>query len=246
MTNNLHYIADESIGGIEREYVEVERKADVGDYVLGKTGTIRKVTKMSYDPVGVAVESITTGDSFGYFTHDFYVVLEPTDIVRIEKDGVGERYCLVDRHAEVGEKVIIVYHDPLELSVGSIHTVSEIITDGYRLGGDFIDVRYDDYRVLEPVEAEPSDVLTVDETQASPQVIDMLANLARRVTQLEAQLSDTQRNVETFAQQTESNSEDIRLLGERTTCDCTSKSGAELLADAFGALTRYEKRSDRQ
>ncbi|MEK5109859.1 hypothetical protein MHI57_24670 [Cytobacillus sp. FSL K6-0129] len=204
---NLHYIADESIGGIEREYVEVERKADVGDYVLGKKGHIRKVTDYFINGE-VFVESIETGNDCGTYSHDFYVVLEPTDIVRID----DERFRLADRHAEVGEKVIIVYHDPLELSVGSIHTVSEIITDGYRLGGDFIDVRYDDYRVLEPVEADP---LTVDETQASPEVIDMLANLARRVTQLEEQLSDTQRNVETFAEQTETNSEDIRLLGER-------------------------------
>lgn len=212
--NARHYIADESIGGIEREYVEVERKADVGDYVLGKTDTIRKVTEMSYDPVGVAVESITTGDSFGYFTHDFYVVLEPTDIVRID----GDRYRLVNRQAEVGEKI-------LDLYFGEGVFIREVVEPEYASekvwytfetehGEDTAPIGIDEYCVLESIEEE-AEPLIVDETQASPQVIDMLANLARRVTQLEEQLSDTQRNVETFAEQTETNSEDIRLLGER-------------------------------
>jgi DNA repair ATPase RecN len=56
----------------------------------------------------------------------------------------------------------------------------------------------------------------VDERQASTQVIDMLANLARRVTSLERQLAATQRNLETFAEQTEDNSEDIRELDSRS------------------------------
>lgn len=47
-------------------------------------------------------------------------------------------------------------------------------------------------------------------------VIDLLANLARRVTSLERQLADTQRNLEKFAQQTESNTHDIAFLDERT------------------------------
>lgn len=47
-------------------------------------------------------------------------------------------------------------------------------------------------------------------------VIDLLANLARRVTSLERQLTDTQRNLEKFAQQTESNTHDIAFLDERT------------------------------
>lgn len=47
-------------------------------------------------------------------------------------------------------------------------------------------------------------------------VIDLLANLARRVTSLECQLTDTQRNLEKFAQQTESNTHDIAFLDERT------------------------------
>jgi Mg2+ and Co2+ transporter CorA len=47
-------------------------------------------------------------------------------------------------------------------------------------------------------------------------VIDVIANLARRVSSLERQLADTQRNLETFAEQTESNTQDIAMLDERT------------------------------
>jgi hypothetical protein len=80
----------------------------------------------------------------------------------------------------------------------------------------------------------------------NPQVIDLLANLAwriveierelneykalgirdhlregnnvlnNRVTSLESQLRSTQRNVETWAEQTESNTQDIAMLDERT------------------------------
>jgi hypothetical protein len=48
------------------------------------------------------------------------------------------------------------------------------------------------------------------------QLLDLLANLANRVHSLEQQLRDTQRNLETFAEQTESNSKDIAMLDERT------------------------------
>lgn len=261
--NARHYIADESIGGIEREYVEVERKADVGDYVINNKGNdAEEIYRVTGFKNAWALPSYTVEhdedewESTVAVSIDRSITLEPTDIVRID----GERYRLVDRHAEVGEKVIIVsaYETYDKYKNGDIITAEktgsiglmnfELATDeaegnpeGYVVNGE--------YRVLEslkPVEESATEPLTVDETQASPQVIDMLANLARRVTQLEAQLIATQRNVETFAEQTETNSEDIRLLDERTTCDCTSKSGAELLADAFGALSRYEKRGDRQ
>jgi hypothetical protein len=45
--------------------------------------------------------------------------------------------------------------------------------------------------------------VTVDSSQASEQVIEMLANLVRRVTSLERQLADTQRNLERQAEELE-------------------------------------------
>jgi chromosome segregation ATPase len=45
------------------------------------------------------------------------------------------------------------------------------------------------------------DVLEPMSTEASPEVTDLLANLARRVTSLETQLRATQRNLETTAEE---------------------------------------------
>lgn len=108
----------------------------------------------------------------------------------------GVTYVEVDRQAEVGEKVIItndecyrqhngmvgvaeyVYNTGISVNVGNLPHYFPYIDDG-------------NYRVLAEVE-EP----TVDGTQASEQVIDMLANLARRVTQLESQLLSAQNNLE--------------------------------------------------
>lgn len=70
-------------------------------------------------------------------------------------------------------------------------------------------------------------IVEVDEHDASPSVIDMLANLARRVTSIEQQLADTQGNVERLAQElaTKTNEiddkvemviEDIVALDERS------------------------------
>jgi hypothetical protein len=61
------------------------------------------------------------------------------------------------------------------------------------------------------------------ESEESQQITDLLANLARRVSSLEQQLSDTQANVEKLAEElanvehlTESNEQDIAMLDERT------------------------------
>jgi hypothetical protein len=61
------------------------------------------------------------------------------------------------------------------------------------------------------------------ESDDSPQVIDLLANLASRVNSLEQQLRDTQRNVERQAEELAtlrylgaSNEEDIAMLDERS------------------------------
>ncbi|PFP30235.1 hypothetical protein COJ96_05855 [Bacillus sp. AFS073361] len=77
---------------------------------------------------------------------------------------------------------------------------------------------------------QASEQVEVDERDASPSVVEMLANLARRVTSLEQQLAATQRNLETFAEQTESNSEDIRTLDERTQYRTLAKEMARRLS----------------
>lgn len=261
-----HYIADESIGGVEREYIEVERKADVGDYVnltVYAGDTIDEVLKINE----VCPDGSLWADDFNIeeLDCDVYKTLEPTNIVRID----GARYRLVERKAEVGEKVLDV------LDNCKIHTIvpapykteSEWYAFETENGSDIAPIGKGEYLVLEPAHpcdncgtalgdiacsngeggtycsnkcAGNDDLPAVDATQASPQVIDMLANLARRVTSLEAQLSDTQRNVETFAQQTESNTKDIALLDERTTVGGVSFTAEQLSAiiEAIGGVSR--------
>jgi hypothetical protein len=127
----------------------------------------------------------------------------------------GVTYVEVDRKAKIGEKVLVSKVPSDWETYGEVYTVSEFDYDEDLLFEETDDyfTRHGDYVVLEPLESEE---VTVDSSQASEQVIEMLANLARRVTSLERQLADTQRNLETFAEQTESNSEDIRTLDERT------------------------------
>ncbi|MDR7001586.1 hypothetical protein [Neobacillus niacini] len=126
-----------------------------------------------------------------------------------EIDGVT--YVEVHRKAKVGERIIYTKDSSgIGVKYGDVFIARNVDSGGYVSAGcGAINPR--NYAVLELVD-EP----TVDTAQASPQVIDMLANLARRVTQLESQLAAAQRNLETFAEQAESNSEDIRELDSRT------------------------------
>jgi hypothetical protein len=109
----------------------------------------------------------------------------------------GKEYVEVCRRAGVGEKVLVVEDFPYG-NIGEVHTILSV----NHFSGDYVTdkaVRMNFGRcvVLEPVEDE-----------ASPQVTDLLANLARRVeylerkaTSLEQQLRDTQGNTEKLAEE---------------------------------------------
>jgi hypothetical protein len=220
---NVHVLADESLGGIQREYVEVDRPAKVGDYVYvhrceecpeasGKIGKCTEDDDFDDGSIDVDIPSTEYGDvTFLDADSDTFTTLDPTDIVHID----GERYRMVDRKAKVGDKVIIVnaentygkYRNGSVIYVEDV-TVYGIYNDDVRADDDNVYgiISHGEYCVLEPVErVEP--VLSTS---------DLIANLARRVTSLERQLADTQRNLEKFAQQTESNTHDIAFLDERT------------------------------
>lgn len=245
---NTHLIADESIGGIQREYIEVERKADVGDYVFVRkmdgdvANKIAKVQDNDYDDDGscetLQLETFVNGEDlliYGVPEDDDFSTLEPTDIVVVD----GNRYRMVDRKAEVGEKVIVVKGSGwYDNKIGSIYPVisgreygfdskydldeGEVYVENGENESGFCSFVYrENYRVLEPIADETH--IEVDGRHASPEVIDLLANLAHRVTSLEAQLADTQGNVEKLAEEmasvkhlAESNEGDIAMLDERT------------------------------
>jgi ABC-type transporter Mla subunit MlaD len=102
----------------------------------------------------------------------------------------GQYYVEVKREANLGDYVT---------KDGILRTVSKISEEWDSVEFDsYVDAENDyvvgwghgTYRTLEPIESE-----------ASPGVIDLLANLARRVTSLESQLRDTPRNLETTAEE---------------------------------------------
>ncbi|MDQ0154941.1 hypothetical protein [Robertmurraya andreesenii] len=234
----IHTIKDESLGGVLREYVEVERRASDGDYIVCtqdgdqngrfyRKGDVGKFLYFSdrYPSIRVKFDDDLDGireDGECYVGTDSFSVIEPTDIVHID----GTRYRLVDRKAEVGEKVLIV--NPKHTSVmkdynlGDVFSVSSIYVESVETDSPTPDkadkLRFWDYeyRVLVPVTATDDtptvDGPTVDTRHASPEVIDLLANLARRVTSLEQQLRDTQGNVEKLAEELETKTHE---LGEK-------------------------------
>ena len=139
----------------------------------------------------------------------------------------GVTYVEVDRKAKVGDMVWLVNID-MPLILRKAHDVDAINED----------IECELVKTLEPVEESP------DVEVVPPSVVDMLANLARRVSELEREtrllrrenviasegrattlknietltdgVNTLFRNVKTFAEQAESNSEDIRELDSRT------------------------------
>ncbi|WP_416045566.1 hypothetical protein [Bacillus glycinifermentans] len=186
----IHVLADESLGGIKREYVEVGRKAKMGE----------KIVIVDADP-GYG-DHYSNGDFFtvelytGYGSgvatkcghlvgNNEYRTLEPTNVVHIDGPDGTERYEMVDRKAEVGEKVIVTKSD--DFPKGLIDTVeycyefSDYGSIDLVEGADdlkYLDAAYEEYRVLVPVESSEEEPQPADP-------IDVIANLATRVAELE-------------------------------------------------------------
>jgi hypothetical protein len=222
--SKIHVLPDENLGGVLREYVEVDRIARVGDYVT-KDGYVRKVSSRDTH-FGNTVEfdeyyKGETGDDVCGWVDGYYKTPEPTDIVHID----GARYRLVDRKAKVGEKVIVVdahlngesYKNGDIFIVREVqHSVIFVIVDSVR----YIALSHFEYKVLEPV--EPAELVTAEEGD-DKSVLDLLANLARRVTELErkfeslesrqkrlmGRIADTEEKIEMIL-------DDIVALDERT------------------------------
>lgn len=189
----IHVLADESLGGIIREYVEVNRKAEVGEKIvivdkkypddIYKNGDIFTVDRevppgSGYVGSDGAASDMNTG---GLIYRGEYRILEPTNIVHIDGPDGTERYEMVDREAEVGEKFIIVNADVQTeepYSNGDVFTVDESwgAGDVVTVCGRLINRR--EYRILVPVESSE------EEPQPSD-LIDVVSNLATRVAELE-------------------------------------------------------------
>lgn len=177
---NVHILPDENLGGVLREYVEVNWKAKAGDKIVivcpdegsaYEKGDIFTVVT-SYENHPEFEDGVRIAEDYYFIYHSEYHTLEPTDVVRIN----GERYRLIDREAKEGEKVLVI--DGMDS--GKI-TKCEYIND-YIIDDGVSRYWHNQYRVLEPV--EPVELVTAEEGD-DKSVIDLLANLARRVTELE-------------------------------------------------------------
>lgn len=194
----IHVLADETLGGIKREYIEVDRKAEVGEKIVivekaddddwYESGAIFTVDRAH--PGNAYVESDEAGSGTnlsGFIIREEYHVLEPTDIVHIDT----QRYELTDRKAEVGEEVI--FNNESGVSDGIVTEVTSVGISmvgvaGYENsdGECVCGISHGYYRVLVPVEAES------DEPQpADP--IDVIASLAQEVAEMKRKVSDQQR-----------------------------------------------------
>jgi hypothetical protein len=191
----MYVLIDEN--GISREFVEVERIVKVGDYIAFKHDKLDITANIPYkveevSPLNQQVlftDDANEKQSWAYPSDD-YVVVESTNFVHID----GERYRMVYRKAKVGEKVIIV---DAKWAFGKYENGSVIVAEDVDEEGIYNDdvkevkrnkeglIAHREYRVLEPVErVEP--VLSTS---------DLIANLAKRVVELERRLSDINADV---------------------------------------------------
>jgi archaellum component FlaC len=258
MSGKVHVLPDENLGGgpngqILREYVEVDRKAKKGDKIVGKN------TENIYEVDHVFVDVVSTKDK-KYVHHYDYKVLEPTDIVRLREEngterrgGKPSRFRLVDRKAKVGEKVIVFGHSNENgngvFTVYDVYVVNDAISYVGK-DGKYYGASSKNYRVLEPVEptqtAEP-DPIEVDTRHANPQVVDMLANLAQRVTELERKLGEYARKIDGIEVDIQNINVDLgaveenvrRLTGE---IDSLHANQRKLAEDTTNRLDRHSER----
>ncbi|WP_411810001.1 hypothetical protein [Bacillus licheniformis] len=200
----IHVLADESLGGIKREYVEVDRKAKEGEKIVIVDVILSFGTYHNGDVFGVATKrSASVRTACGKCIYDEeYRVLEPTNVVHID----GERYEMVDREAEVGEKVIVTKSDDFPKGfVDLVKEVDEDYDDGSCFlakgvpGDVYLDGECEEYRVLVPIES-------AEEPQPSDP-IDVIANLATRVAELERENRRIKNEIDTLHK-------DNRKLGE--------------------------------
>ena len=208
--SEFHYIADEALGGVEREYKEVDRKANVGVYVIGKTGIIRKVNRL-FGNGDVDVTPIS-GDCRFIQSRDFYKTLSPTGRVRID----GALFKLDNRYAQVGEQILVIDNTETyeEYVLGAVLTISDsdLWNDGTGVGvvDEHCGLFHREYLVLEPAD------VTVD---VNTKAQDLIANLSAHVVKLERRLADVE-------EQADSNKKDVVTLAEEATKSARMNNGS--------------------
>lgn len=224
MNENITVLKDESLGGIEREYREVKRKAGVGERIkiVAKGFSYFDLGEVVHaDAPGLASNSVrAVGDGLSQYVEDSeYVVLEPTDIIRID----NERLRMAERKATAGERIIIVKAtcvDAHEYTNGDIGIVSvagwpRVGAVDAKINGTEYHVWREEYRVLEPVESAkplsaqpPIDQAAANISALQSQVLALMV----RVKALESKVGRMDADIELIE---DGVAEDIARLTER-------------------------------
>lgn len=212
----IHVLADETLGGIKREYVEVDRKAEVGEKIIVssiETHNMRDMTVGNvYDVIsgsGAGSTSVLVRDDVcdkACAAHNGYRVLEPTEIVNIG----GQRYEMVEREAKVGEKIIVTSSDTFpEGFIAEVDYLDDFyedssfyLTKGIE-GNFYLDSSDDLYRVLVPVEAAEDEPKPADP-------IDVIASLALEVAELKKAAVHSKGQTRALADIQETEAKDLR------------------------------------
>ncbi|HFE3928766.1 TPA: hypothetical protein ACF3MF_002881, partial [Enterococcus faecium] len=220
----IHVLADETLGGIKREYVEVDRKAEVGEKIVivekddleegYENGDVFTVDRHRPGKSHVESDEARCGGNIdGFILREEYHVLEPTDIVHID----GERYVLTDRKAEVGEKIIHLYEGE---SSGIAREVRKTDDEGVEVDpyedeeGVWIGLYHGYYRVLVPVEAAEDEPKPADP-------IDVIASLAQEVAFLKRTVDRHRDEIDTLYKDKRTLGEELERLKEPTkTAEC--------------------------
>jgi hypothetical protein len=198
-TEAITLLPDESLGGLLREYNEVKRKARVGERVkvvasdradngvAGSVGVCTRIGQFRDD----SIDTTLTHDEDGFIDvdHAQYVVLEASDILRVD----NERLRMVERKAAVGERVVITkVEEGYEFfSRGDVGRAVNVVGDFYvEFGNNSYYVGphngSSEYRVLEPLtDAIPTQLSTLDPVD---QYAENIAKLTAKINVLETQL----------------------------------------------------------
>ena len=221
MDANITVLKDGSLGGVEREYREVKRKARVGERIkviaihpnsikVGNVIVNEVLTVSNVDKAG-DIWNVEERIFSGIISEDFhglreYVVLEPTDILRID----GARFRMVDRKAAVGERIIIVnwlsdkHVDSSAYKNGDIATTTsdrifvQIPHNDHR---GYVALIEPEYRVLEPVASAPLSAqpplyqaaATIGALQAQIQALESRVSTLEKAAKVYARILDDSR-----------------------------------------------------
>lgn len=266
--SNVTVLRDESIGGLQREYTEVKRRAAVGERIMiVGGGHIAEKTVITLNDRRLEIFDcghINYVDGTHGVAAGNYVVLAPSDIIRIpnEKDGGFSRYRLVERKASVGERVVIVaatgnvdYRngDVLEAAMRDDDIRGFKIYD--RVGYPYF--MFDsEYRVLEPLTsastAQPSvadeDTALIELTRKVNRQADVIDRLSTQMDRAIADIANLALKATELARQNEQLRSDdgwahkrINTLGAEVAELKRGRSGlATRMAEAAAAIGRTE------